>query len=58
MRTRTDEEEDEGEDDDKVEEDKVEEDKVEEDKVEEDKGECIKVVKRMKKYPQHYIFEK
>ena len=45
---RTDEEEDEGEDD----------DKVEEDKVEEDKGECIKVVKRMKKYPQHYIFEK
>ena len=48
MRTRTDEEEDEGEDD----------DKVEEDKVEEDKGECIKVVKRMKKYPQHYIFEK
>ena len=48
MRTRTDEEEDGGEDD----------DKVEEDKVEEDKGECIKVVKRMKKYPQHYIFEK
>ena len=41
MRTRTDEEEDEGEDD----------DKVEEDKVEEDKGECIKVVKRMNKYP-------
>ena len=53
MRTRTDEEEDGGEDN-----DKVEEDKVKEDKVEEDKDECIKVVKRMKKYPQHYIFEK
>ena len=48
MRTRTDEEEDEGEDD----------EKVEEDKVEEDKGECMKGIKRMKKYPQRYIFEK